>query len=370
MRSARPALSLVFAIALAPSPAAAQDAVDDPAEVRVVCVRWNADAGRPDVYAPSENGGCAVAGANATEPPENDALARLDHTIGQLQANIDAIRPTTYAPAPTPLRWQITAAGPNHLYYAARNLLRYTRDVAGAHDTCRAPSVPTERATTLDVVIDIVACVNNQLRQRLERASNGAASGAPQQATGGSARRVAARLLERLLVAGRQLDAVLPAETTPSDVYDRLEEVVGNIGGPTAAALPAPSEQAESVADVHRLLFRCLRLSQVLEVQRNLQTQRRSAFVLSQWHGVDVAPNSPSLQIDIAEAGGLANVDLADVHDLATLLAAQLDAAGDGGSAEAVYARPPQPTSTDLLRLARVLEARLIEMTGITALDR
>ena len=381
MCSARSALTLVLAIPLAalPLPAAALDAVDAriEGEVRMLCVRWDADAETPKVYDPVEGQGCAVAETAdaATDPPENKVFARLDHAIRQLQADIDVFRSTTEHPDPAPLRWQITAAGPNHLYYAAHSLLRKTSGVAGvagrsAHSSCLASGAPEKNAATLDVVINAVMCANNQLRQGLGvAAAASAASGTPQQAIGESALQVAARLLERLMATGHQLDAALTVETTPSDIYDRLEVAVGNLAdlaGESLPTLPAASGQAKNAVDVYRLVFRCLRLSQVLEVKRNLEARQRGTLALSQWHGVDVAPNSPSLQIDAAKDASSAAVDLADVYDLATLLAAQLGAIGNGGNGEAVYARPPEATLSDVFGLASALEAQLMNMTGIT----
>ena len=368
-------LILVSAALVAlPSPAAPDagtpESRETTGEVRVVCVRWDADADMPKAYDPMEGQACSVAGTAdvVTDPPENIPFARLHHAVRQLQADIDARSELTTDPAP--LRWRITAARPNHLYYAALSLLRYANGVAreSAHGTCLASdAVELEKnAATLDVVVDAVVCVNSRLRQRFGVAAPASvASSAPWQATDESAPLVAARLLERLMASGRRLDTALPVETTPGDIYDRLEDAVGNIAGLAAESLPPPSKQGASVADVYQLVFRCLRLSQVLEVKRNLETRRRSALALSQWHGVDVAPNSPSLQINTAKDAGSA-VDLVHVYDLATLLAAQLRAIGDGGNTAAVYARPPEATLSDVFGLASALEAQLMKMTGIT----
>ena len=398
-RSARSALALVLAIALAAlptTPAAALDVEDagDDGEIRVlcvrgaeaettqrgdlvdvacqfVCVRWDADTETPKAYDPLEGHACTVAGTAdaATDPPENKPFALLHHAIRQLQADID-VRLTTEPPAP--LRWQITVAGPNHLYYAALSLLRNTSGAAGPGEarngTCLASDAPEKNAATLDVVTNAVVCVNNQLRQRLGIAAAArAASSAPQQATGESALQVAARMLERLMATGR----ALPVETTPSDIYDRLEDALGNLAGlaqESLPPLPPPSKQAKNAADVYTLVFRCLRLSQVLEVKRNMERRQRGTLALSQWHGVEVAPNAPSLQINIAKDAGSAGVDLVHVYDLATLLAAQLGAIGDGGNREAVraHARPPEATLSDVFGLAIALEAQLMKMTGVT----
>lgn len=366
MRSARSALHMLIAIALATlvAPAAAKDAQrGQSVDMRLMCVRWDADAATPVAYSPVEGRGCAAVEPtdSASGPSDHEALARLDHAIGQLQADIDAFRSTTDAAEPSPLRWRITAAGPNHLYYAAHSLLRYTRG------TCHASRTPEQSAATLDDVTALVVCVHSHMRQRLVGPDGADVASAPPRPTGESPLQAAARLLERLLATGHRLGTVLPVETASSDLYDRLEDAARNLDGFTAEALPAPGKQAESVADVYQLVFRSLRLSQVLEVKRNLEKQRRGAFALSQWHGVDVSPNMPSLQIDIATtAAGSVGVDLAQVHDVATLLAAQLRAIGDGGYAEAPHPRPPQPTSTDVFRLASVLEAQLMKMTGIT----
>ncbi len=403
MRSARSALTLALAIALAafPLPAAASDVEDaaDDGEIRVcvrwgaeaeppkpnndlvgvacqfVCVRWDADTETPKAYDPIEGDACTVAGMAdaATDPPENEPFALLHHAIRQLQADIDASGLTTEPPAP--LRWQITVAGPNHLYYAALGLLRNTSGVVSpgvpGGIACLASDAPLKNAATLNVVTKAVVCVNNQLRQRLGIAvAARAASSAPQRATGESALRMAARMLERLLAIGR----ALPVETTPSDIYDRLDDAAGNLAGlaqESLPPLPVPSKQAKNAADVYRLVFRCLRLSQVLEVKRNIERRQRGTLALSQWHGVDVAPNAPSLQINIVKDAGSAGVDLAHVYDLATLLAAQLGAIGDGGNREAVravraHARPPEATLSDVFGLAIALEAQLMKMTGIT----
>ena len=392
MRSARSALTLVLAIALAalPPPAAASDVADpgDDGEIRVcvrwgaeaetpkeadlvglacqfVCVRWDDDTETPKAYDPIEGDACTVAGTAgaATDPPENEPFALLHHAVRQLEADIDA---SIDHRAPVPLRWQITVAGPNHLYYAALGLLRNTSGVPGGI-ACLASDAPLKNAATLNVVTKAVVCVNNQLRQRLGIAAAArAASSAPQQATGESALQMAARMLERLMAIGR----ALPVETTPSDIYDRLDDAAGNLAGlaqESLPPLPAPSKQAKNAADVYRLVFRNLRLSQVLEVKRNIERRQRGTLALSQWHGVDVAPNAPSLQINMAKDGA-AGVDLADVYDLATLLAAQLGAIGDGGKPEAVraHARPPEATLSDVFGLAIALEAQLMKMTGIT----
>ena len=172
MRSARSALYWVFAAYSVHSLSAmAQDAgdtriaIDGSDDIRVVCIRWSADAQSPLSYDPTEDGGCAAAGPTnaATDPPETKALERLDHAIAQLQADIDAFRLTTESADPAPLRWQITAAGPNHLYYAAHTLLRNT-SVGGrsTQGTCLA-SGAEKNAATLDVVVDVVMCVNNQI---------------------------------------------------------------------------------------------------------------------------------------------------------------------------------------------------------------
>ena len=398
IRSARSALALVLASALAAlptTPAAALDVEDagDDGEIRVLCVRgveaettqsgdlagvacqfvcvaWDADTETPKAYDPIDGHACTVAGTAdaATDPPENKPFALLHHAIRQLQADID-VRLTTEPPAP--LRWQITVAGPNHLYYAALSLLRNTsgsRAGRSANGTCLASDAPEKNAATLDVVTNAVVCVNNQLRQRLGIAAAArAASSAPQQATGESALQVAARMLERLMATGR----ALPVETTPSDIYDRLEDALGNLAGlakESLPPLPPPSKQAKNAADVYTLVFRCLRLSQVLEVKRNMERRQRGTLALSQWHGVEVAPNAPSLQINIAKDAGSAGVDLAHVYDLATLLAAQLGAIGDGGNREAVraHARPSEATLSDVFGLAIALEAQLMKMTGVT----
>ena len=371
--------TLILGIALAalPSPAAPRDVEGEGAgiadgtsgEMRVLCVRWDADAETPEVYDPIEGQGCAVAARAdvATDPPEQSAFARLDHAIGQLQADLDALRLTTEAPEPAPLRWQITAASPNHLYYAAYGLLRNRSGVAGsAHGACLASDAREKDAATLDVVIDAVACVNNELRRGSALPAEPARAAPPQQATGESALQMAARLLNALIATGRQLDAALSVETTPNDIYDRLEDAAGDLAGLAGSlpSLPAPSKQAENVADIYRLVFRCLRLSQVLEVKQNLETRQRGGLALSQWHGVDVAPNSPSLQFDTAADAGSAAIHLADVYDLATLLAAQTGAIS--GASAAVYSRPPEPTLSDVFALASALEAQLMKMTGIT----
>lgn len=371
--------TLILGIALAalPSPAAARDAQGDglgitggdSGEVRVLCVRWNADTETPEVYDPIEGQGCAVAARAdiATDPPEHSALRRLDHAIRQLQADLDALRLTTEAPDPAPLRWQITAASPNHLYYAAYGLLRNRNGVAGStRGACLASDAREKNAATLDVVIDAVACVNNRLRRGSALPPEPARAAPPQQATDESALQMAARLLERLMATGRQLDAAQSVETTPNDIYDRLEDAAGDLAGLAGSlpSLPAASKQAKNVADIYRLVFRCLRLSQVLEVKQNLETRRRGGLALSQWHGVDVAPNSPSLQFDTAADAGSAAVDLADVYDLATLLAAQTGAIS--GASDAVYSRPREATLSDVFGLASALEARLMKMTGIT----
>ena len=399
MRSARSVLALVLAIAFFgghPPPAAALDVEDpgDDGEIRVcvrwgaeaetpkeadlvglacqfVCVRWDADTETPKAYDPIEGDACTVAGTAdaATDPPENEPFALLHHAVRQLEADIDASLLTTEPPAP--LRWQITVAGPNHLYYAALGLLRNTSGVSPGVPggiACLASDAPLKNAATLNVVTKAVVCVNNQLRQRLGIAAAArAASSAPQQATGESALQMAARMLERLMAIGR----ALPVETTASDIYDRLENAAGNLAGlaqESLPPLPAPSKQAKNAADVYRLVFRNLRLSQVLEVKRNIERRQRGTLALSQWHGVDVAPNAPSLQINIVKDAGAAGVDLADVYDLATLLAAQLGAIGDGGNREAVraHARPPEATLSDVFGLATALEAQLMKMTGIT----
>ena len=366
--------TLILGIALAalPSPAAARDAAGitngDSGEMRVLCVRWNADAETPEVYDPIEGQGCDGPRADPqTDPPEQSAFARLDQAIRQLQADVDALRLTTEAPEPVPLRWQITAASPNHLNYAAYSLLRHRSGVAGsAHGACLASDALEKNAATLPVVIDAVACVNNRLRRGWALPPEPARAALPQQATGESALQMAARLLSALMATGRQLDAALPVETTPDDIYDRLEDAAGNLAGLAGSmpSLPAPSKQAKDVADIYRLVFRCLRLSQVLEVKQNLETRRRGGLALSQWHGVDVAPNSPSLQFDTASDAGSAAIDLADVYDLATLLAAQTGAIS--GASAAVYSRPPEATLSDLFGLASALEAQLTKMTGIT----
>lgn len=394
MRSARSALTLALAIALVafPLPAAASDVEDaaDDGEIRVcmrwgaeaeppkpndlvgvacqfVCVRWDADTETPKAYDPIEGDACTVAGTAgaATDPPENEPFALLHHAVRQLEADIDASRLTTDPRAP--LRWQITVAGPNHLYYAALGLLRNTSGTGGI--ACLASDAPLKNAATLNVVTNAVVCVNNQLRQRLGIAAAArAASSVPQQATGESALQMAARMLERLMAIGR----ALPVETTPSDIYDRLDDAAGNLAGLAQESLPplalaGAKQAAKNAADVYRLVFRNLRLSQVLEVKRNIERRQRGTLALSQWHGVDVAPNAPSLQINIAKDGA-AGVDLADVYDLATLLAAQLGAIGDGGDREAVraHARPPEATLSDVFGLATALEAQLMKMTGIT----
>lgn len=382
MRSVRLRLTLALAIpfvALPPPAALYAEDTRVAGEIRVLCVRWDADTKTPNVYDPIEGQACAVAGTDeaATDLPENQAFARLDHVIQALQADIDAFRSTTETPDPAPLRWQVTAAGPNHLCYAAHSLLRYTSgaaDVAGrgAHGTCPGLGAPEKNAATLGVVIDVVMHVNDQLRQRLGIAAAAGAASSP--ATGDGRidlAEVAAGLLERLMATGRQIDSVLPVETTPADIYDRLEDAAGNLGGIPAESLPPVAgarQQAKDAADVYRLVFRCLRLSQVLEVKRNLETRQRGTLALSQWHGVAVAPNSPSLQIDTAKNAGSAGVTLADVYDLATLLAAQL--VGSSATAAAIWKRssiaPPEATLSDVFGLASALEAQLMKTTGIT----
>ena len=106
----------------------------------------------------------------------------------------------------------------------------------------------------------------------------------------------------------------------------------------------SPSEQAKNAIDVYRLAFRCLRLSQVLEVSG---TWRRASTVRSRSPNGMVSTSRRvrrGLQIDVAEDAGSAAVDLADVYDLATLLAAQLGAIGNGGTEKrSTLARPKRP---------------------------
>ena len=296
---------------------------------------------------------------------------RLDQAIVGLQANIDALRSSAQASDPEPLLWLIAAARPSHLYYTAQNLFWKVRlravEVTSA--PCLGPDSTVDDIATLDVVVDFVKRANHELRRMLNGAAVATSAGASM-ATDEPAARLAANLLTRMLAASRQLDTALRIEYAPSDIYDRIEEalrLLGRLTDEPLPPLPAPGGAERSVADVYLRVFRCLRLSQVLEVKRSLQTERGRKFALSQWHGVDAATNAPSLQIDPAKGADLAAVDRAHVYDLATLVIAHLAGLGEGGSGQAgAYARPPVVTSSDVYRLASALESQLLKMTGIT----
>ena len=316
----------------------------------------------PSVLAPSPSAG----------PTDGDVFARLGRAIVRLQADIDALRPSE-ASDPEPLPWHIAAAGPSHLYFTAQALFCkvYRRAVRAAAAPCPQSPAAVDDIATLNVVVNIVQLANDGLRRMFEtEGTAGTAAEAPT-ATDEPRARLAANLLAGLLVASRQLDTALAIEYAPSDIYDRVEQALQQLGGLTEdplPALPATSrEEATSVTDVYRRVFRCLRLSQVLEVKWNLETGRSRKFALSQWQGVDAAPNAPSLQINAAEGADGAAVDRARVYQLATLMVAHLTSLGESDGAQAAaYARPPSVTSSDVYRLAGALESQLLKMTGVT----
>ena len=299
-------------------------------------------------------------------PTDGDVFARLGRAIVRLQADIDALR-LSEASDPEPLPWHIAAAGPSHLYFTAQALFcKDRRAVRAAAAPCPQSPAAVDDIATLNVVVDIVQRANDGLRRMFEtEGTAGTAAEAPT-ATDEPRARLAANLLAGLLVASRQLDTALAIEYEPSDIYDRVEQALQQLGGPTEDPLPATSrEEVTSVTDVYRRVFRCLRLSQVLEVKWNLETGK---LALSQWQGVDAAPNAPSLQINAAEGADGAAVDRARVYQLATLMVAHLQAAA--------HARPPSNelgrkrwrtvTSSDVYRLAGALESQLLKMTGVT----
>ena len=350
-------LALLTALAL---PAAAEDAAHQAwCEVTV-----GFEDGRPVVL---RSVLVPVPSAGTTD---GDVFVRLGRVIVQLQANIDALR-LSGASDPEPLRWQIAAAGPSHLYYAAQTLFWkvHRRAVRAAGTACLESPAAVDDIATLDVVVNIVQRANEGLRRMADTEGTASAAAEGQAATDEPRARLVGDLLAGLLAASRQLDTVLAIEYAPSDIYDRVEEALlqlGNLTDEPLPALPARREGATSVTDVYRRVFRCLRLSQVLEVKWNLETGRGGKFALSQWQGVDAAPNEPSLQINAAE-GASAAVDRAQVYELATLVVAHLASLGEGDGAQAAaYARPPSVTSSDVYRLAGALESRLLKMTGIT----
>ena len=309
-----------------------------------------------------------VPSAGATD---GDVFVRLGRSIVRLQADIDALR-LSEASDPEPPPWQIAAAGPSHLYYAAQTLFWkvHRRAVRAAGTACLQSQAAVDDIATLDLVVNIVQRANEGLRRMLDTEGTAGAAAEGRAATDEPRARLAGELLAGLLAASRQLDTVLAIEYAPSDIYDRVEEALRQLGSLTEEPLPAlPARRAEatSVADVYRRVFRCLRLSQVLEVKWNLETGRGGKFALSQWQGVDAAPNEPSLQINAAEGADSAAVDRAQAYELATLMVAHLASLGGGdGAHAAAYARPPSVTSSDVYRLAGALESQLLKMTGIT----
>ncbi len=353
---------IALAAALA-FPAAAQRAAEQPwCEITV-----GFEGGRPVV----SKAALAPSPSSVVEADGN-VLERLDQAIARLRTDLAAL-PSATATDAHPLPWRVAAARPSHLFYTAQTVFwKMHRQAAWATNAACVEADPAvDDVGTLHVVVNIVERANQELRRMLDEASTAPVADG-RLATGASAARQAGSLLTHLLAASRQLDALLPMDHMPSAIYDRLLEALRQLGGLTEEALPplpTPSDddgEGKSVTDVYQRVFRCLRLSQVLEVKRNLETERGRKFALSQWHGVDSATNAPSLQIEAARGADRAGVDRSHVYDLATLVIAHLASLGEGDSRRPVaYARPSLVRSSDVYRLAGVLESQLLKMTGI-----
>ena len=345
-------------------PAAAQEiALREPVEITV-----GLEGGEIMIFSPllPPSPGCAI---DAT----GDTLAHLDQAIAHLQANLNAFRTTTQAADHEPLQWQIATARPSHLYHAAQTLLAKTSRLAVEQINVRllVPNTePVDEAVTLDIVVDSVKRANDQLCQTLDRVgvTAGAVAVDAPPASGEPAAQLAA-LLMRLLTVNRQMDTVLLGRWQFSDIYDRIAHALRHVGRLTQKPPPPlPNDEFKSMSDLYQRVFRCLRLSQVLEMKHNLKTSRRRLFAFSQWHGTLRAKNTSSLQIASTGTASLASVEHTHVYDLATLMIAHLAGMGDAGSNQAptaVHARPSRIGPTDAYRLAGALELQLAKMTGI-----
>ena len=357
------------------APAAAQEAVlQDPIEIAV-----GLEGGKIMVFSPllPPSPSCAIDTTGYT-------LAHLDRVIAQLQENINALRTASKATAHEPLRWHVATAQPSHLYHATHILLAKTSRLAAERIDARfiVPNAePVDEAITLDIVVDSVKRANDQLCQTLDRVgvTTGAiAFDAPLATDQPSGQHVAgdapptaqsAALLMRLLTTSQQMDTVLLDRWQFSDIYDRIEQALLHVGRLTRRPLPPlPNDRFTSMSDLYLRIFRCLRLSQVLEVEYNVRTNRRQKFALSEWQGPSQARNTPSLQITSTRTADLASVGHTHVYDLTTLVIAHLAGLGDGSLNRvrtATYTRPSRIGPTDAYRLAGALESQLARMTGI-----
>jgi hypothetical protein len=222
-----------------------------------------------------------------------------------LAEEIELVRREMGAPKESRPAVVVKGAQPRDNYFQGLNLCRKTQrlcfDMTGDQGTFPPPLPPLDEISPNDVFAVIHASLQNVRRVKthfgipeLTREPKPDESKTPSD------------VFRAIVAANRQLSLMLDTRPTPTEVYEQLTEAVGAANRilarfPGAAVPKAPElERGKTPLDVHARLMRCV------EQTHGLRKQLGQSLLEIDWR---LAPDQ---------------VTPSDVHDLATLLAADL----------------------------------------------
>lgn len=291
----------------------------------------------------------AFASAQEAGPaPAAETISMQDvHRVSlQLTADIEALRAFAGAQPVSDWAWSIGDAAPRHLFYMAQNLYTKTNELAREMTGIPAvaiPPVPRGEITQADAFA-LVNMAHNRLKGIATRLR--APIGTDQNVDLSSRPAV---VMASMVMASRQLNAMLHREFRHPDIYQQIEKAVFRAGQLSGDYPPIPSlEAGRSTTDVYRQVIDCLDLVYQLATANNL----------------------PAMRLNFRRERRRRDVVVADVYGLSALLAADLAwlaprlGAIDGDQSSTPYARPAPIFPSQTYRLTQVLATQLRSLTG------
>ena len=281
----------------------------------------------------------AEQGAN----PQAPASIQDVHAVAlDLAADIEALRIYMGAPAVDDWTWSITEAAPRHFFYMAQVLFRKSNELV--REMTNVPSVEMPPMPSGDVGADDALALLTATHNKLKGIATRMRAPIPPTTSADPSSNPAV-VMATMVMASRQLNAMLHREFTDPDVYGQIESAVGHAaklanGYPS----PPPMETGRATADVYRQVIDCLELLRRLAVANDL----------------------PSLRLNFRRERRRSDVVVADVYGLATLVAADLAwltprlRGADAESPPALpYPRPSPIFPSHTYRLTQVLDTQL-----------
>ena len=286
----------------------------------------------------------AEQGANPQNPQAPASVASVQDVHGvalDLAADIEALRIFMGAPAVDDWTWSITEAAPRHLFYMAQVLYRKSNELV--REMTNVPSVAMPPMPSGEVGADDALALLTATHNKLKGIATRMRAPIPPTTSANPSSNPAV-VMASMVMASRQLNAMLHREFTDPDVYGQIESAVGHAAR-LADGYPSlpPMEAGRATADVYRQVIDCLELLRRLAVANNL----------------------PSLRLNFRRERRRSDVVVADVYGLATLAAADLAwltprlRGADAEPPALPYPRPSPIFPSHTYRLTLVLDTQL-----------